>query len=122
MVLSRQLQAHTRKLFLQEGTHRRRRKRYEKEKLVWKIKPVEDEKNDEKKEEKKGKKHLRSRGSKRTKASKYISLEPVLQRSLASEYYNLDEYLGYGSMNQRLFTDQIGHRHFLEKVLMILML
>ncbi|KAI3707308.1 hypothetical protein L6452_25715 [Arctium lappa] len=38
------------------GTHRRRRKRYVKEKLVWKVKPVEDEKNDEKKEEKKGKK------------------------------------------------------------------
>ncbi|KAI3672653.1 hypothetical protein L6452_38750 [Arctium lappa] len=37
------------------GTHRRRR-RYEKEKLVWKVKPVEDEKNNEKKEEKRGKK------------------------------------------------------------------
>ncbi|KAI3758709.1 hypothetical protein L6452_06280 [Arctium lappa] len=37
------------------GTQRRRRK-YQEENLVWKVKPVEDEKNDEKKEEKKGKK------------------------------------------------------------------
>ncbi|KAI3701960.1 hypothetical protein L6452_27480 [Arctium lappa] len=37
------------------GTHRRRR-RYKEEKLVWKVKPVDEEKNNEKKEEKKGKK------------------------------------------------------------------
>ncbi|KAI3747136.1 hypothetical protein L6452_09583 [Arctium lappa] len=39
-----------------ECTHRRRRRRYAEEKLVWKVKPVDEEKNDEKKEEKKGKK------------------------------------------------------------------
>ncbi|KAI3685384.1 hypothetical protein L6452_34626 [Arctium lappa] len=36
------------------GAHRRRR--YKEEKLVWKVKPIDEEKNDEKKEEKKGKK------------------------------------------------------------------
>ncbi|KAI3702040.1 hypothetical protein L6452_27643 [Arctium lappa] len=34
---------------------RRRRRRYEEEKLVWRVKPIEDEKDDEKKEEKKSK-------------------------------------------------------------------
>ncbi|KAI3685596.1 hypothetical protein L6452_34845 [Arctium lappa] len=38
------------------GTQRKRRREYVEEKLVWKVKPVEDEKNDEKKEEKIGKK------------------------------------------------------------------
>ncbi|KAI3677844.1 hypothetical protein L6452_37114 [Arctium lappa] len=60
------------------GTHRRRRKRYEKEKLVWKVKSVEDENNDEKKEEKKGKKEEKT-GNKSFVSTSNVKKNKVLK-------------------------------------------
>ncbi|KAI3702301.1 hypothetical protein L6452_28034 [Arctium lappa] len=88
------------------GTHRRRRKIYEKEKLVWKVKPVEDEKNDEKKEEKKGKKEEKT-GNKsfvstsNAKKNKVLKGKPDLAYSrdqLFRALYTWRSLIGFGSL------------------------
>ncbi|KAI3718220.1 hypothetical protein L6452_19082 [Arctium lappa] len=79
---SRQRQAHIIRPCLQRGTYRRRR-RYKEEELVWKKKPVEDEKKDELK----GKKScVHTHKAKKNNAPKVIISGMVLIQLLPFEY------------------------------------